>query len=182
MLNLTPKEVFLTKGVGAHKFKLSSFEEALRNAGMAHQNIVSVSSIIPPGCKIIPKRKGLAKILPGSIRYAVIARTETDEHNRQIAASIGIAIPKDSKKWGYISEFHGYGLTRLECSDMAEDIAASMLGTTLGIEIEPDKAWIEKERLYKSSGLIVHTDSITQTAIGQSGCWTTVAAMAVFIL
>jgi len=182
MLNLTPKEVFLTRGKGIHKFKLSSFEEALRNAGMADQNIVSVSSIIPPQCKIIPKKRGLAKISPGSIRHAVVARIETDEHNRQIAASVGIALPKDSDKWGYISEVHEYGLTQLECDDLAEDIAASMLGTTLGIEIDPDKAWIEKEQFYKASGLIVHTDSITQTAVGKSGYWTTAVAMAVFIL
>ena len=182
MLNPKPKEVFLTKGVGVHKFKLSSFEEALRNAGMAHQNIVTVSSILPPGCKIISKKTGLAKISPGSIRYSVLARIETDEHNRQIAASVGIAVPKDLKKWGYISEVHEYGLTKIECSNLAEDIAASMLGTTLGIEIDPDKAWIEKEQIYIGSGLIVHTDSITQTALGKSGYWTTAIAMTVFIL
>ena len=41
------KEMFLTKGVGRHKERLSSFELALRDAGIAHYNLVSVSSIFP---------------------------------------------------------------------------------------------------------------------------------------
>jgi arginine decarboxylase len=54
-MNLVPKEIFLTKGVGRHKYRLKSFEEALRKAGVAQQNLVSVSSILPPGCKIISR-------------------------------------------------------------------------------------------------------------------------------
>ena len=182
MQSFVPKEVFLTKGVGVHKFRLSSFEDALRNAGVANQNIVSVSSILPPGCKIISKEEGLKKLMPGSIRYAVISRIDTNEHGRHIAASIGLAKPKDPSNWGYLSEVHEYGFTQRESADMAEDLAASMLGTTLGIEIDPDKAWSEREKLYKATGLIIHTSNITQTASGQAGMWTTAVALAVFII
>ncbi|MFC1477727.1 pyruvoyl-dependent arginine decarboxylase [candidate division KSB1 bacterium] len=181
MHSFVPKEVFLTKGVGVHKFRLSSFEDALRNAGIANQNLVSVSSILPPGCRIIPREKGLEKLAPGSIRFAVLARIDTNEHGRRISASIGVALPKDKKKWGYISELHEYGLVKDECGDMAEDLAASMLGTTLGIEIDPEEAWVEKEKLYKATGLIVRTSNITQTATGKNGYWTTAIALAVFI-
>ena len=177
-----PKEIFLTKGVGIHKYRLSSFEEALRNTGVANQNLVSVSSILPPGCRIISKNEGMKKLLPGAIRYSVIARTDTNETHRQIAASIGVALPKDKEKWGYLSEVHEYGLTHKECGDMAEDLAASMLGTTLGIEINPDEAWVEREKLYKATGLIVHTTNITQIAYGKAGMWTTAVALAVFII
>ena len=177
-----PKEIFLTKGVGVHRYRLSSFEEALRNAGVANQNLVSVSSILPPGCKIISKREGLTKMAPGSIRFSVIARVDTNEPHRQIAASIGVALPKDKEKWGYLSEVHEYGLTHKECGDMSEDLAASMLGTTLGIEIDPDEAWVEREKLYKATGLIVRTTNITQIAMGKADMWTTAVALAVFII
>lgn len=180
--SFVPKEVFLTKGVGVHKFRLSSFEDALRNAGVANQNLVSVSSILPPGCKIISKEEGLSKLGPGSIRYAVIARIDTNELGRRIASSIGIAIPKDISKWGYLSEVHDYGFTQRESAEMSEDLAASMLGTTLGIELDPDKAWVEREQLYKATGLIVHTSNITQAATGKKNLWTTAVAMAVFII
>jgi arginine decarboxylase len=177
-----PKEVFFTRGVGVHKFRLSSFEDALRNAGVANQNLVSVSSILPPGCTIIPKQQGLEKLQPGAIRYTVISRIDTNEHGRRIAASIGIAQPKNPSEWGYLSEVHEYGFTHRESADMAEDLAASMLGTTLGIEIDPDKAWSEREKLYKATGLIIHPSSITQTATGKTGMWTTAVALAVFII
>ena len=182
MQSFVPREIFLTKGVGIHKYRLSSFEEALRKAGVANQNLVSVSSILPPGCRIIPKKEGLKKLFPGSIRFSVMARIDTNEPHRQIAVSIGVAQPKDKKKWGYLSEVHEYGLTNRECGEMAEDLAASMLGTTLGIEINPDEAWVEREKLYKATGLIVHTTNITQAARGKAGMWTTAVALAVFII
>ena len=64
---------------------------------------------------------------------------------------------------------------------MAEDLAAEMLGTTLGLEIDPDQAWSEKEQLYKTSGVIIRTSNTTQTARGSKGLWTTTVAIAVFL-
>ena len=180
-MNLVPKAVFLTKGVGRHKYRLKSFEEALRKAGVAQQNLVSVSSILPPGCKIVSRDKGLDQLTPGAVTFCVIARSDTDEHGRLVASSVGVAVPKYKEKWGYLSEVHGHGMNRKEAEDLAEDLAAGMLGTTLGIELDPDLAWSEKEQAYKSSGLFVKTTNITQTARGQQGLWTTTVAIAVFL-
>jgi arginine decarboxylase len=180
-MNIVPTELFLTKGVGRHKYQLKSFEEALRKAGVAQQNLVQVSSILPPKCKVISRERGLKRLVPGEICYCVMAKADTDEHGRLIASSVGIAVPKDSNKWGYLSEVHGYGMNRREAGDMAEDLAAGMLGTTLGVEVDPNRAWSEKEEVYKSSGLIIRTSNITQTARGQRGLWTTTTAIAVFL-
>ena len=46
--SMVPKRLFFTKGVGKHKERLTSFELALRDAGIAAQNLVRVSSIFPP--------------------------------------------------------------------------------------------------------------------------------------
>ncbi|MFC1763756.1 pyruvoyl-dependent arginine decarboxylase [Planctomycetota bacterium] len=180
-MQLVPNRMFLTKGVGRSKHKLKSFEEALRMAGVAQQNLVCVSSIMPPCCKIVPKDKGLAGLSPGQITFCVMARQDTKENGRLTAASVGIAVPRDPKKWGYLSEVHGHGMNRQEAADMAEDLAADMLGTTLGLEVDPDKAWSEKEQVYKSTGLIIRSTNITQTARGVSELWTTVVALAVFL-
>ena len=145
MGDLVPTKVFLTKGVGRHKYQLKSFEEALRKAGVAQQNLVQVSSILPPKCKIISREKGLEQLTPGEICYCVMARADTDEHGRLVASSVGIAIPKDNSNWGYLSEVHGHGMSQQEAADLAEDLAAGMLGTTLGLEVDPNKAWSEKE-------------------------------------
>jgi arginine decarboxylase len=179
-MNHLPTEVFLTKGVGRHKEKLASFELALRDAGIEKCNLVYVSSILPPNCKIISKEEGLKKLKPGQITYCVMARNETNEANRLVAASIGCAVPSDSNAYGYLSEHHSYGETDEKAGEYAEDLAASMLATTLGIEFDPQQSWDEREKLYKSSGKIIKTRNITQSAEGKNGMWTTVIAAAVF--
>lgn len=181
-MSLVPTQVFLTKGVGRHKLRLQSFEAALRKAGVAHQNLVQVSSILPPRCKVISRERGLEKMVPGEICYCVMARADTNEHGRMIASSVGIAVPKDRSKWGYLSEVHARGMNQTDAADMAEDLAAEMLGTTLGIEVDPDQAWSEKEQVYKATGLIIRTSNIVQAARGTKGLWTTTLAIAMFLL
>lgn len=179
---MIPKAVFFTKGVGIHKDKLQSFEMALREAGIGMCNIVTVSSILPPHCKIISRKKGIEQLKPGQIVYCVMSRNETNEPYRKISASIGVAIPKDRSAYGYISEYHSFGERCKTAGDYAEDMAATMLATTLGIDFDPDKAWDERKQIFRMSGKIVKTRNITQTAIGdKDGRWTTVIAAAVFL-
>ena len=181
MSSLAPTKVFLTKGLGRHKYQLKSFEEALRKAGLAQQNLVTVSSILPPKCKMVSRENGLKGLKPGEICFCVLARSDTNEHGRLVASSIGVAVPRDRNQWGYLSEVHGHGMDLREAAEMAEDLAAGMLGTTLGLEVDPNQAWSEKEQVYKSSGLIIRTSNITQTARGQKELWTTTVALAVFL-
>jgi len=179
---MVPNKVFFTKGVGVHKERLASFEMALRAAGVAHCNLVLVSSIYPPGCKIISKEEGLKLLGPGEIVFAVYDRESNNEPNRLVAASVGLAIPSDSSMHGYLSEHHSFGETDERAGEYAEDLAASMLATTLGIEFNPELDWDEREDLFKMSGKIVRTSNVTQSAVGnKDGLWTTVFAAAVFI-
>jgi arginine decarboxylase len=174
--------MFLTKGVGIHKEKLTSFEEALRKAGIAYCNLVSVSSILPPDCKIIPRKRGEKLLNPGEITFCVMARTDTNERNRLISSSVGVAVPSGRKyNYGYLSEHHAYGETDEEAGEYTEDLAAQMLATTLGIKFDPNVAWKEREQVFKMGKDIVRTQNITQSAIGKPNLWTTVVACAVFI-
>jgi arginine decarboxylase len=177
-----PKKIFFTKGVGTDKEYLASFELALRNAQIEKYNIVTVSSIFPVGCKKVSISEGLKELQPGQIIHAVMARNATNEPNRLIASSIGIARPKDQTMYGYLSEHHPFGETAKVSGDYAEDLAASMLATTLGIDFDPDKAWNEKEQVFKMSGKIVNTSNITQSAKGnKNGLWTTVISAAILL-
>ena len=179
---MIPSKVFLTKGAGKHKDKLQSFELALRKAGIAYCNIVKVSSILPPGCAVISREKGLNLIRPGEIIYCVMSEGSTNEPNRLIAASIGIAIPSEKGQYGYISEHHSFGQTDDAAGNYAEDLAASMLASTLGIAFDPDTAWDERKQVYKMAQKIVRTRNITQSAIGdKKGLWTTAIAAAIFV-
>lgn len=177
-----PTRIFFTKGVGRHKEYLASFESALRDSQIEKFNLVTVSSIFPVGCKRIPVEKGLDELSPGQIVHCVMARNATNEPNRLIAASIGVARPTDKSNYGYLSEHHPYGQTGKFAGDYAEDLAASMLATTLGIDFDPDKAWNEKEQVFKMSGKIVETYNVTQSARGdKNGLWTTTIAAAILL-
>jgi len=177
-----PGRLFFTKGVGRHKDYLQSFELALRDAKIEKCNLVTVSSIFPPGCKRISTEEGLRALQPGQITFAVMARNATCEPNRLIAASIGVAMPADSAQYGYLSEHHPYGETDEKAGEYAEDLAATMLATTLGVEFDPNTAWDEREKLYKMSGKIVRTYNVTQSAEGhKDGLWTTVVASAILL-
>ncbi len=184
MNKIIPKKMFFTKGVGYHKNKLQSFELALRSAGVEQCNLVSVSSIFPPACQIIPKNVGIKFLQPGQITFVVMAKEVTNEPNRLVASAIGLAQPNDKKQYGYISEHHGFGETQKKASDFAEDIAATMLASTLGIEFDLDTAWDERKQLYIADKTQqFKSRSIAQTAKGhKDGLWTTVVACAVMLL
>lgn len=180
---MVPKEVFFTRGVGKHTHRLQSFELALRQAGIAECNLVRVSSILPPNCRIISKAQGLKRLEPGQITFVVLADASTNEPSRLVSAGIGLAQPAKGHQYGYISEHHGFGIKEIKLSDLVEDMAATMLATTLGIEFDPETAYDERKEIYKMSGKIVHTRATVQTAEGdKNGLWTTVVAAAVFLL
>lgn len=181
---LLPNKMFFTKGVGHHRNKLQSFEVALRSAGIEKYNLVTISSIFPPDCKIISKTQGLNTLQPGQVIFVVMARESTNEPNRLIAASIGLAQPFDRKQYGYLSEHHEFGQTMKKAKDFAEDLAATMLASTMGIELDPDSDWDERKNLYITDQNRKFTSrSVAQSAQGhKDGLWTTVLACAVMLI
>lgn len=180
--SFVPKKIFLTRGVGMHRERLTSFEMALRDARIARYNLVSVSSIFPPHCELVDREEGLKLLTPGQITFAVMSRLDTNEPSRLISASLGVAIPKDRERFGYLSEHHAYGQNDRTAGDYAEDLAASMLATILGVPFDADKAWDERRAQWELSGQIVKTLNVTQTAEGpEDGKWVSVIAAAVLL-
>lgn len=183
MLDLVPKNIFLTKGKGVHEDKLTSFEYALRGAGIAGTNLVLISSIFPPGAKLIPRGKGLELVKPGQILFTIYSKNQTNEPHRLCAASVGVAQPTDPNRYGYLSEYDSFGQNEKQAGDYAEDIAAQMLASSLGIPFDIDKSWDEKRQQWNISGEIYKTTNVTQTAKGsKDGLWTTVFAAAVLLV
>ncbi|MBM3903520.1 MAG: arginine decarboxylase, pyruvoyl-dependent [Thaumarchaeota archaeon] len=183
MLDLVAKKLFLTKGKGVHEDRLTSFEFALRDAGIAGTNIVLISSIFPPHAKMVSRAEGLKLINPGQVLFCIYSRNQTNEAHRLISASVGVAQPKDPDRYGYLSEYEAFGQNEKQAGDYAEDIAAQMLASSLGIKFDLDKSWDEKRKQWKISGEIYKSMNVTQTAIGDSkGRWTTVFSAAVLII
>jgi arginine decarboxylase len=179
---IIPTRLFLTKGKGQHKEKLASLEQALRDAGIAPFNLVKVSSIFPPLCKLITREEGLKDLHPGQIIFLVMSENATNEAHRLISASIGLAIPNNPARYGYLSEHHSFGQNEKEAGLYAEQLATEMLATTLGENLDVNRIWSEENKVFKvSDELFVRTRSITQTTKGEKGLWTTALAAAVFI-
>ena len=176
------KKIFLTRGRGVHEDRLTSFEYALRDAGIAGTNLVLISSIFPPGARLVPKSAGLREIMPGQILFTIYSKNQTDEPHRLCGASVGVARPTDTSRYGYLSEYDSVGKNERQAGDYAEDIAAQMLASSLGIPFDVDKNWDEKRQQWNVSGQIYKTQNITQTAKGdKDGRWTTVFAAAVLL-
>jgi arginine decarboxylase len=178
----SPKRMFLTKGVGVHRYALTAFEFALRDADIEQQNLVYVSSIFPPRCEIVAREAGVELLKPGDITFCVLARSETNEFGRHVYASLGLATPADPDMYGYISELHGYGMTAEASGEQAEDLAATMLASTLGLDFDPEAAWNERKQIYEHSNLIIDSTSVTAAAeCGPNNHWTCAIAAAVFL-
>ena len=62
-----PKKIFLTKGKGVSKERLTSFELALREAGIESLNLITVSSILPPSCDFVTQEEGTKLLSPGQV-------------------------------------------------------------------------------------------------------------------
>jgi len=179
---MVPREAFFTHGVGKHRNRLQSFELALRDGGIEKFNLVRVSSIFPPHCKVVSKSRGLSRLQPGQIVHVVLAEASTNEPSRMVGAGIGLAQPARRDQYGYIAEHHGYGIAADPLGDLVEDMAATMLATTLGIEFDPETAYDERKEIYRMSGKIIRTRACVQTAEGdKSGLWTSVIAAAVLL-
>ena len=181
--NFVPKKIFLTKGVGFHKEKLASFELALREAGIAPLNLITVSSILPPHCKFIDKGEGVKLLKPGQVVPVVLAKSESNISSTLVSSGVGVAVPRDKEHYGYLSEHHCTGMDDIKMEEYVEDLAAEMLATTYGVKFDPDASWDEKRKLWSIDNRIVKTKSEVQTSIvSDEGLWTTTIAAAVLIL
>ena len=179
---LVPRKIFFTKGVGTHKEELRSFELALRDAGIEKCNIIAVSSILPPECKWVSRNEGIKEITAGMLTPCVISRCSSSEPHRLIVSSVACAIPADPLAYGYLSEHHAFGETEKIAGDYAEDLAAAMLASTLGIEFDEGKSWDENKEVFHISDKVVRATNVTQsTVIGSNGIYSTVVAAAVFL-
>ncbi len=163
-----PKKIFLTSGIGVHVDKLTSFELALRDAGISPFNLVKVSSIFPPHAKLISREEGLKELKHGQIVHCVMSELSTSEPYRLIAASIGISVPKEAHLHGYLAEYSDFGIDKEVAGKKAEEIANHMLETLF--EEKDIKSHIQLSKY------------ISQSAYGdKEGKWTTVIAAAVLV-
>jgi arginine decarboxylase len=131
-MSLLPTHAYLTRGVGRHAHELVAFELALRDAGVAAQNLVTVSSILPPGCPLLDRAEGERQLQAGQILHVVMSRAQTCDPDRREVASIGLARPTDSRIHGFIAEHDAPDRPVAEVEAHAVELAGTMLASSLG--------------------------------------------------
>lgn len=179
---LVPRKAYLTSGSGTHREPLVAFELALREAGIAAQNLVAVSSILPPDCELIERAEGERHLLPGQILHVVLSRNETTRHTGLLGASIGVAVPSDPKHHGFVSEYHAEGLGNDAIELHAEDLACTMLGSLMGVELDPNLSWKERAGALEASGSIRQRRSLGAVLNAREGEASCVVAACVFLM
>lgn len=166
---LVPRYAFLIKGEGEDESRLQAFDIALREAGPLVHNLVSVSSILPAGCKFISKEEGISMLVPGQITFCVMARQDSNILGETVSASVGTAQFRNKDHYGFISEHHAIGQSAKEAGDYAENLAVQMFALKLGLSLN-------------EFSLIV-SSNITQTAtVTKQGNWACALAVCVFCL
>lgn len=178
---LIPRRAFLTAGDGVHPEPLVAFELALRDAGIAAQNLVTVSSILPPGCPVLPRGEGERELTAGQILHVVMSRHQCQDPERLVGAGIGIARPQDPSRHGFVAEYAALDENEAQVGARSRDLAATMLGTSLGLGMDASTPG-ERAEMLRRSGLVASTDSICRVARSDPrGRWTCVVACCVLL-
>jgi arginine decarboxylase len=100
-----PTRYFLASGASDGYTPLNAFDGALLQAGIGNTNIVKMSSIVPPHCKLVTP----IALPPGAIVPAAYAAITSDVPGEIISAGVAIALPEDENQNGLIMEYSAKG-------------------------------------------------------------------------
>jgi arginine decarboxylase len=100
-----PTRYFLASGASDGYTPLNAFDGALLQAGIGNTNIVKMSSIVPPHCKLVAP----IALPPGALVPTAYAAITSDVPGEIISAGIAVALPEDENQNGLIMEYSAKG-------------------------------------------------------------------------
>ena len=107
-------EIVVTRGRSQAPTELAAFDGALHQAGVAHFNLIRLSSLIPPGSRLeIPDRGSRLPGGWGDRLYCVYAEHRVSEVGQQACAGLGWIQDEDTGA-GVLVEHHGHDETDVE--------------------------------------------------------------------
>ena len=106
--------IAVTAGVGAGPTKLSAFDAALREAGVADFNLITLSSVVPIGSVVtsVPEDLPVPEGAWGDRLYVVMADCRTDTLHEEVWAGIGWIQEADTGR-GLLVEHVGHNESQL---------------------------------------------------------------------
>jgi arginine decarboxylase len=169
-----PTRVFFTTGISRHKTARVAIQEAMGKAGVADMNLVKTSSVIPPGCEIITRQRGLRLLREGAIVHAVIAQGQTSEPHQRVTAALCWAQPENPLLPGYITEIEEQetmGKSPTTATDEAGAALMTIVGNKLGASVDAEALWEKRGRgrALRIGGQNFRVGSTSATTIGAEG-------------
>jgi len=119
--------VSVADGIGTGPTTLAAFDAALRQAGIANFNLLILSSVIPPGSRVVVANSGPPKVNGdwGDRLYVVLAAERVQERNVEAWAGLGWVQGPDGR--GLFVEHHGHSEATVRA-----DITATLDSMTCG--------------------------------------------------
>lgn len=184
-LAFVPTRVFFTAGRGVHEHERVAVQHALREAGVADCNLVKVSSVLPPGVRVIDRAEAEKLLKPGNVVFAVIAQAVTQEPHQRLSVGVGWAIPDKPGVPGYISEVEEEQAKGLGGEAATAEVGATalrLLAERLRAKIDAGTLWEWHKGGVAIGRVKVQTGALTQTVVGDEKGWYTAAvALAVYL-
>ena len=120
------KNFYLSSGYGIADYELESFDKALLDAKVGDYNLIKLSSILPPACKLVKEWEELpwpkGSLIP--VAYAshtwstnelcALLAESSEENTPYLYASVSVAIPENPFENGLIMESSGVKSYSLE--------------------------------------------------------------------
>jgi len=123
----TPTKFTLLAGAAEGRTALNAFDQALLQAGIGNMNLIRVTSILPPGTRLVEK----LDLPPGTLVPTAYGTTSSTRPGERIAAAVAVAISPEG--WGVIMETSGPG-TRQQAEETVADMARAALADR-GLEV-----------------------------------------------
>ncbi|MFL5560997.1 MAG: pyruvoyl-dependent arginine decarboxylase [Gemmatimonadaceae bacterium] len=166
-----PSRVFFVSGVGVHAQERVAFQHAMRAAGVADSNLVKVSSVIAPGCQIIPAAEGRSLLRPGNIVHAVVGTAKTDEPHQRVTTALAWAKPARRGVPGYIAEIEEDMAKGKSEKSAMEQVAAEVLeilAMRLRVKVDAERLWSRRgrSRTVRMGGTDVQVGALCASAVG----------------
>lgn len=121
-------KIHITPGIGSGPTKLSAFDAALNDAGIANYNLIRLSSVIPPKSELVVHDQTVpTKIMPGEWGdrlYVVMAEQRVDTPNTEAWAGVGWVQDKKTGR-GLFVEHEGSSETKVR-RDIEQSLNALM--------------------------------------------------------
>ncbi|MFB6302083.1 MAG: pyruvoyl-dependent arginine decarboxylase [Haloferacaceae archaeon] len=114
---MTRSDIVVVAGVGEGVTELGAFDDALAAAGLHNYNLVTLSSVLPPGASVVvrerfPEERGLTVGDPVAV---VLAHGSAGEGRETVAAGLGWATAAEGGVF-----FEATGATESECRAKVE--------------------------------------------------------------